>query len=1181
MRGDFSAWNKDRSHNFRGTLHQQGRVLLDRDWNAQTEIIGEWQETSARDTFGADVAAVPADAADSFKVTAASFSGGEVTLAVNKGHLWADGLLVESSRDLTPIADYLNDPAPSPAAGAKDVVILETWLEELSAFQQPELLLEPALGGVDTTERIHTAFRFRLYRMQPGDTCDSVIPVIRDDFEKKAKLKVELKPTTQADGDCPVVLEGGFTGFEHRLYRIEIADTDKSEPYFKWSHFNGGLVGTGVFDNSNTAKPFVTIHGNKNAILYCGSKDFYLEALEFDDKRGYWKVIYAAEAALGDDGRIDLSAANVFKGAVPDQRNLFFRLWNGIAKTADFTTEQELPDDLGIQIQFGSTGTFTPSDYWTFEVRVGDMQSEQLLIDDLPPQGILHHRVPLAEISWVTNESVIIEDCRQIFQPLTRQKTCCTYRVGDGKSSHGDFHSIQAAIDALPKTGGEICILPGTYHENAFLYKEFDRDAIIVLKGCGDRTKIIAQEEKLPVITVAGVSNLSIESMYLVNPFGGGVLLLGDDMVGDDAAVVMGDEIEAALIDEILKKKRETGDGNGRKELGRLSNINLERLRIDIGFGESEFTDGFKSGIRMHTGYFVSITGCRVFFDDVNTENPAVFLSGDDIHFEHNQLMVRSESRLFERPNLTHGFKVEGYSGISTRSRFTAEKATGGLQLAGGCERVRVIDNLIFRGIGNGITLGSVDVIEASGIRRKYAAWNPNAYNKKGDCNPNTGDLPDPPGPGEPSVGYEIGPPLYDILIERNRIFSMGRNGIGVEAFSKIKQKDGSFATKSNVSVTTGAGATATGLLKLLGRLPFVMVTDLVIIGNRIENCVNRKLPLSTTATSFLAARAGISLAMTDGLAIRDNDIVENGPTPDVTACGIFVLFGMGIDISRNRLINNGARAARGQELAKGLRGGIVVFLAFDGVSGGSKTTIEKGLVPSGEPALRIHENVVSVPVGTALASIYKGSAIVTENKFQSLEKQKQEGWAILPTTILLVGIDGLKNAQALMQAAFMPRNDQSTAATTLEKEIIARQRIDGALMFANNQILSLHPAEPNAKDNFLAASAITIFAGGDLSFMGNQCFTEHPGWITGANAILIAATLRAVENSWFEIPLTAFFSAVTLGLMNTTTNDQSTHCLLTLGSRVIETQNLTLEGNCSEKRSKNLMALMALMTKK
>jgi len=69
MRGDFSSWNKEKDQNFNGVLHQQGRVLLDRDWNAQTEILNDWQETAAQDIIGAGVAAVPADAADSFKVT--------------------------------------------------------------------------------------------------------------------------------------------------------------------------------------------------------------------------------------------------------------------------------------------------------------------------------------------------------------------------------------------------------------------------------------------------------------------------------------------------------------------------------------------------------------------------------------------------------------------------------------------------------------------------------------------------------------------------------------------------------------------------------------------------------------------------------------------------------------------------------------------------------------------------------------------------------------------------------------------------------------------------------------------------------------------------------------------------------------------------------------------------------
>ncbi len=258
MRGDFSAWNKERSHNFRGTLHQQGRVLLDRDWNAQTEIMVEWQETAARDAFGAGVAAVPADAPQSFKVISAEITGGEVKITLKKGRVWADGLLAELFKDanspmlkmgldaVVRTATYLGPPIQSspgpgaiPSVGDVDAVILETWLEELSPFQDTDLLIEPALGGVDTTERVQTAFRFRLYRNAVGDTCDSIISKLKDDSRAKGKLTAELISTVTIDGDCPVVESGGFTGFEHRLYRIEIADTDRADPesYFKWSHF--------------------------------------------------------------------------------------------------------------------------------------------------------------------------------------------------------------------------------------------------------------------------------------------------------------------------------------------------------------------------------------------------------------------------------------------------------------------------------------------------------------------------------------------------------------------------------------------------------------------------------------------------------------------------------------------------------------------------------------------------------------------------------------------------------------------------------------------------------------------------------------------------------------------------------------------------------------------------------
>src|SRR4030095_13034605 len=172
MRGDFSSWRNERQQNFNGVLHQQGRVLLDSDWNAETAIINDWQDTAGRDIIGAGVAAGPADAPDSFKIKAANIVGGELRLTVAPGRVWADGLLtyLDSPTDVVRIATYLEPPIQTPpvdlgATGTRDAVVLEVWREEINGFQIPKLLIEPALGGPDTTERVHHEVALSLFRL--------------------------------------------------------------------------------------------------------------------------------------------------------------------------------------------------------------------------------------------------------------------------------------------------------------------------------------------------------------------------------------------------------------------------------------------------------------------------------------------------------------------------------------------------------------------------------------------------------------------------------------------------------------------------------------------------------------------------------------------------------------------------------------------------------------------------------------------------------------------------------------------------------------------------------------------------------------------------------------------------------------------------------------------------------
>ena len=114
-------------------------------------------------------------------------------------------------------------------------------------------------------------------------------------------------PTAVIAGDCPVQAGGGFTGFEHFLYRIEATTPDGAgNARFKFSRFNGGLVGRGVLD---TAVNEVVIHANDQMINLSQLSDFYLEVLVPGPSTdpGRWLIAMTADASLIGGNRLSLS----------------------------------------------------------------------------------------------------------------------------------------------------------------------------------------------------------------------------------------------------------------------------------------------------------------------------------------------------------------------------------------------------------------------------------------------------------------------------------------------------------------------------------------------------------------------------------------------------------------------------------------------------------------------------------------------------------------------------------------------------------------------------------------------------------------------------------------------------------------------------------------------------------
>src|SRR5688572_25390111 len=446
MQGDFSILKFDPEEhrrgvepsplgvlrNLSGVLHQQGRVMSDADLTEGALLTLGWQGQAARDIIGADVCAVPATEPDSFKIESALVSAGTVHLQVRPGRAWADGVLTRlagAAADplaaVERVATYFGPPWTSPAPvpgdiddGDRDAVILEVSEEALHGFQYPGQLIEPALGGVDTAERAYVNFCFRLLRLAEGEDCSNIQQRLRDDPAAKGHLTVSLAPVVAVAGDCPVVGGGGYTGFEHHLYRIEIADTPPSAPArFKWSQWNGGLVGRGHFD-ATFDPDRVVIDAGRATIVNSGLAEFYLEALQYDDLLGAWKVVYGTVATLNTDHDLELAAPASF-GTLPATADPeYFRLWNGIAEIGAFTdtvAPVELLDGIRLAFDAPAAGNYRPGDYWTFTVRAGEIANSQILIDDAPPVGIVYHRVPVAEINWTARRNTAlsgtIEDC--------------------------------------------------------------------------------------------------------------------------------------------------------------------------------------------------------------------------------------------------------------------------------------------------------------------------------------------------------------------------------------------------------------------------------------------------------------------------------------------------------------------------------------------------------------------------------------------------------------------------------------------------------------------------------------------------------------------------------------------------------------------------------------------------
>jgi Family of unknown function (DUF6519) len=384
MKGDFSRETFRPANRYTSVRLQQGRILLDSDWNEQAAIREHSERVRFEEVVGRS--GVPDDGGMAVRV------GGDGTLELSAGRAYAGGLACVLDRP-TPLAELMGE-LPVPEPGRTDLVYLDAWERHLTALDEPAIR-ETALGGPDTTTRLRVAWK----------------PVLVEDIGDPTCEEIDGLVARPGAGMMRAAAPGGYLGVENNLYRVEIHDGgDLGAASFKWSRDNGSVVfGIEALLGPNTVR--LAPESEPRRRLGVGDwVEISGEASELGGRAG----TLARVESTGADGH-ELTFDRPI-GRHRDEPRPRARLWDQRDAATLATSSEWLELESGIEVRF-SAGDFRSGDYWTIPARTatGTIEWPE---DDQPPHGPEHGSCPLALVTW-ERSSPVLRDCRRVFSPLT------------------------------------------------------------------------------------------------------------------------------------------------------------------------------------------------------------------------------------------------------------------------------------------------------------------------------------------------------------------------------------------------------------------------------------------------------------------------------------------------------------------------------------------------------------------------------------------------------------------------------------------------------------------------------------------------------------------------------------------------------------------------------------------
>lgn len=497
MPGDYTRVTFNPFEDHLGVLMQQGRVLLDADFNELVEILDRRSRAGTLDTIGR--CAVPKETPDGFRIQIA-----DPSITIGRGRIYVDGLLAENhglpplefdpvlaeQRGTLPVPYDQQPYFPNAAAVApispKEgpyLVYVDVWQREVTHLEEPDLI-EKAVG-VDTATRLQTVWQVKALPVGQGTTCatpDGQIPAWTALIQPSAgRLTTKAVGVPQSTDPCIVNPAGGYRGTENRLYRVEVHEGGLlGAATFKWSRDNGS-VATSV-TALNTGRDELTVTRTaRDSVLRFSPGDWVEVTDDFHELAGEPGILSKVQKVDDVTQVITLATAlpaGEFDAADPASRHTRVRRWdqkgqvldaggaavadvdagNGVIQV-DAAPAMVLED--GVQVAFTADpagGEFRTGDYWVVAARTVDASVEELV--DAPPKGIHHHYCRLAVVTFPND----VQNCPPLWPPDFGEKGCdCTECVSAEEHNSGKF-TIQMAIEKVKAEGGKVCLGPGLFY---------------------------------------------------------------------------------------------------------------------------------------------------------------------------------------------------------------------------------------------------------------------------------------------------------------------------------------------------------------------------------------------------------------------------------------------------------------------------------------------------------------------------------------------------------------------------------------------------------------------------------------------------------------------------------------------------------------------------------------------